>query len=80
MKNPQKYGFEIPAHALYTDIPVKKIEVDSTINDLASFAIAQGINYKILKIHNPWLRDKTLPNKAKKKYQIAIPTAGYTKQ
>ena len=80
MKNPQKYGFEIPTHALYTDIPVKKIEVDSTINDLATFVITQGINYKILKIHNPWMRDKSLPNKSKKVYQIEIPTAGYTKQ
>ena len=80
MKNPQKYGFEIPAHALYSEIPVKKIEIDSSVTDLADFALSQGINYKILKIHNPWLRDKSLPNKSKKKYQIAIPTAGYTKQ
>jgi len=79
MKNPQKYGFEIPAHALYSEIPVKKIEVDSTVTDLADFALSQGINYKILKIHNPWLRDKSLPNKSKKKYEIAIPTAGYSK-
>lgn len=80
MKNPQKYGFEIPAHALYSEIPVKKIEVDSTVTDLADFALSQGINYKILKIHNPWLRDKSLPNKSKKKYEIAIPTAGYSKE
>lgn len=80
MKNPQKYGFEIPAHALYSEIPVKKIEIDSSVTDLADFALSQGINYKILKIHNPWLRDKSLPNKSKKKYQIEIPTAGYTKQ
>ena len=79
MKNPQKYGFEIPAHALYSEILVKKIEVDSTVTDLADFALSQGINYKILKIHNPWLRDKSLPNKSKKKYEIAIPTAGYSK-
>jgi len=46
---------------------------------LADFALAQGINYKILKIHNPWLRDKSLPNKARKKYTIAIPTEGYSK-
>lgn len=80
MKNPQKYGFEIPAHALYSEIPVKKIEVDSSVTDLADFALSQGINYKILKIHNPWLRDKSLPNKSKKKYEIAIPTAGYSKE
>ena len=79
MKNPQKYGFEIPAHALYSEIPVKKIEIDSTLTDLADFALSQGINYKILKIHNPWLREKSLPNKSKKKYQIAIPTSGYSK-
>lgn len=79
MKNPQKYGFEIPTHALYSEIPVKKIEIDSTVTDLADFALAQGINYKILKIHNPWLRDKSLPNKARKKYTIAIPTEGYGK-
>lgn len=80
MKNPQKYGFEIPAHALYSEIPVKKVEVDSTVTDLADFALSQGINYKILKIHNPWLRDKSLPNKSKKKYEIAIPTTGYSKE
>ena len=80
MKNPQKYGFEIPERALYSEIPVKKIEIDSTINDLATFALEQGINYKILKIHNPWMRDKSLPNKSKKVYQIEIPTAGYTKR
>jgi hypothetical protein len=44
---------------------------------LASFALAQGINYKILKIHNPWLRDKKLVNTTKKKYIIEIPTKGY---
>lgn len=79
MRNPQKYGFEIPPHALYSEIPVKKIEIDSSVTDLADFALSQGINYKILKIHNPWLRDKSLPNKSKKKYQIAIPTSGYSK-
>lgn len=77
MKNPSKYGFEIPNEMLYKQIPVKTIEVDSTINDLATFAKSQGINYKILKLHNPWLRDRKLINKSGKKYEIEIPTAGY---
>jgi hypothetical protein len=77
MKNPAKYGFSIYSSDLYSQIPTKKIEVDSTINDLPSFAISQGINYKILKIHNPWLRDKKLVNSSKKKYEIEIPTEGY---
>jgi hypothetical protein len=62
---------------LYTYIPTKKVEVDSSITDLATFAKTQGINYKILKLHNPWLRDKMLENKSGKKYIIEIPTEGY---
>ena len=77
MKNPSLYGFELDKNELYNQIPTKIIEVDSSITDLASFAKQQGINYKILKIHNPWLRDKKLSNSSKKKYQIEIPTEGY---
>jgi membrane-bound lytic murein transglycosylase D len=77
MKEPQKYGFSIYSSDLYKLIPTKTIEVDSTINDLASFSKTQGINYKILKIHNPWLRDKKLLNASKKTYQIQIPMEGY---
>ena len=77
MKNPAVYGFSIYESDLYSRIPSKKIEVDSTISDLANFAKIQGINYKILKIHNPWLRDKKLLNPFKKKYEIEIPLSGY---
>jgi len=77
MKNPTKYGFTFTNEELYENIPTRKLEIDSSITDLASFALAQGINYKILKIHNPWLRDKKLVNTTKKKYIIEIPTKGY---
>lgn len=77
MKNPVKYGFNVPKTELYENLPTRKIEVDSSITDLALFAKAQGINYKILKYHNPWLRDKKLDNPDKKKYTIEIPLKGY---
>ena len=79
MKNADKYGFSIPKEALYTNIPTKKVVVDSTITDLASFALTQGVNYKILKIHNPWLRDRKLTVATGKQYEIEIPTSGYSK-
>ena len=79
MKNADKYGFSIPKEALYYQIPTKKIVVDSSITNLAAFAKSQGVNYKILKLHNPWLRDKVLLNAAGKKYEIEIPTSGYSK-
>ena len=77
MKNPVLYGFNIQNEELYINLPTRKIEVDSTISNLSTFAKAQGINYKILKYHNPWLRDKKLDNPTKKKYEIEIPTKGY---
>lgn len=80
MKNSDKYGFSIPKEALYYSIPTKKIVVDSSITDLAKFAKTQGVNYKILKIHNPWLRDKKLTVTTGKKYEIEIPTSGYHKE
>lgn len=77
MQNPVMYGFTYTNDELYTGIPTKKVEIDSSITDLAAFAKQQGINYKILKIHNPWLRDKKLMNTSGKKYTIEIPTSGY---
>lgn len=73
MKNPTIYGYNLQKSELYPAIETKKIQVDSTITNLADFAQKQGINYKILKIHNQWLRDRKLENKLRKVYQIEIP-------
>lgn len=77
MKNPSLFGFNLNKNELYSQIPTKTIVVDTTINDLATFAKSQGINYKILKLHNPWLRDKKLSNASKRKYELEIPISGY---
>ncbi len=73
MKNPILYGFDTSKFELYPIIETKKIQIDSTITDLAAFAKTQGVNYKILKIYNPWLRDRKLENNLKKIYQLDIP-------
>ena len=73
MKNPVMYGFDISSNDLYKNIGTTKIEIDSSISNLATFAKQKGINYKILKNHNPWLRDKKLDNFESKKYTIEIP-------
>lgn len=77
MKNPAMYNFNLQPHELYPVIPVKTVEVTTSIPDLAAFAKEQGINYKILKIHNPWLRDKSLTVKPGKAYTVEIPLEGY---
>ncbi len=72
-ENPQRYGFKIdPAH-LYQQEPLRYVEVDRTIKSLIAFAKEQGTNYKLLKQHNPWLRDDHLTVRKGKTYRIAIP-------
>lgn len=73
MNNPKKYGFNYRVKDLYYPIPSRKVEVDSAVSDFPAFAEKFGINYKILKIHNPWLRETTLNNSSGKKYFIEIP-------
>ena len=74
MENQEKYGFNIPEDELYPVEEVKIVEVDKTIPDLTEFAFSQGINYKILKRHNPWLRKSSLTVRSSKKtYSIKIP-------
>jgi membrane-bound lytic murein transglycosylase D len=77
MQHPANYNFNIPYSELYKTIPTKTVEVTANVPDLAVFAKEQGINYKILKIHNPWLRDHNLNVAAGKKYTLEIPTSGY---
>lgn len=77
MSNPTKYGFNFTPNDLYTTIPTYKVAVDTAVTDFAKFAEKYGINYKVLKIHNPWLRENHLNNASRKQYFIDIPKQGY---
>lgn len=73
MTNPEKYGYYLKKEDLYQPIQTNEIIVKSSINNLVSFAEKHGINYKVLKLLNPWLRADYLPNKSNKIYVIKIP-------
>jgi len=77
MQHPALYNFTVTPAEMYAAIPVKNVEVTSSIPDLAVFAKEQGINYKILKVHNPWMRDRKLTVADGKKYTVEIPLSGY---
>jgi membrane-bound lytic murein transglycosylase D len=77
MNNPKKYGFNFRQKDLYNLVPTYTVPVDTAVTNLADFAKQFGINYKILKIHNPWLRENKLNNKSRKLYHIEIPQKGY---
>lgn len=73
MNNPKKYGFNFEDKHLYNHVPTRKVKVDTAVSDFADFAKEFDINYKILKLHNPWLREAHLNNASRKTYYIEIP-------
>lgn len=73
INNPEKYGFKINAKHLYKEEPLRYVDVTETIKDLVAFARESGSNYKLLKRHNPWLREDRLSVKKGKTYRIAFP-------
>jgi len=73
VSNPEAYGFFVQDHEKYPPVDqYREVLVDKSIPNLADFAIEQGINYKILKFYNPWLRDNVLTVQ-KNRYKIKIP-------
>jgi hypothetical protein len=73
LSNPREYGFIFRKKDLYPPIPTKTIQVDSSISNLANFAEQVGLNYKLLKYFNPWLRTEQLSNSEKLKYTLKLP-------
>jgi hypothetical protein len=73
IENPLKYGFRINPKHLFQEEALKYVEVNETIKDLVNFARQHNTNYKLIKRHNPWLRDDKLTVKKNRQYQIAIP-------
>lgn len=73
LSHPTKYGFIMDQEDLYNLEPTKIIKVDTIITNIARFSKDMGINYKTLKLHNPWLRENKLNNASRKQYLIKIP-------
>ena len=76
MNNPELYGFSVEEFEKYKPYETYEVEVNSDIKDLALWAKDKGINYKWLKILNPWLRDNTLNVPPGKTYKIKLPERG----
>ncbi len=76
MENPGEYGFEFSQEDLYPPIRAYQVSVDTSVGDFAAFARNYNVNYKLLKILNPWLRDNKLSNPSGKTYSISIPREG----
>lgn len=73
LEDPAKYGFKFRKKDLYPLIPTKQVKVDTAVTHFADFAKEFDLNYKELKLFNPWLRNHYLTNKSGKTYYIDIP-------
>lgn len=78
ISRPKAYGYHLRKQDLYPPVPVRRVTVDTTINDLATFAISQKSTYKILKTLNAWLLTNKLTVSGGKSYTILFPAAGVT--
>jgi len=76
LQNSEKYGFDIKEEDLYKPLEYYNITLDSSVTDFADYAKSYSINYFILKMYNPWLRDNYLTNRSKKAYTIKLPMEG----
>lgn len=74
--NPTYYGFDIKENQLYPPYKTYKVKLDTAVAHFADYAKLYGLNYKTLKLFNPWLRDNFLVNKSKKRFFITIPKKG----
>jgi hypothetical protein len=74
--HPVRYGFYLRKQDLYPPFNTTELTVDSSVNNLPSFAKSYSTNYRILRELNPWIRNYSLPNKSGKAYRIKIPAIG----
>lgn len=73
LSNAKKYGMMIEEGDEYKPLKARTVLVDKSITNLTEFAVANGTSYKMLKIYNPWLRDRKLTVKPGKTYEIQLP-------
>lgn len=76
MENPSAYGYDLKQEDLYEPLKFKEVELNTSVSNFAEYASTLGVNYKILKLYNPWLRDTSLKIKNGVTYKIKIPEEG----
>jgi hypothetical protein len=73
LEHPHRYGFEVPDELLYEIEPIKYVTVSENVGNWVDWSQEQGINYKLLKRHNPWIQSSSLKVSSGKEYLVAIP-------
>jgi hypothetical protein len=73
LQSPEKYGFKVSPEQKYPPYKYKTLRIDSTIPDLADFAVSHKITYKELKKLNPWLLKSKLKVSEGDTFAVKLP-------
>lgn len=77
LRDPERYGFHLRKKDLYAPYRTRTTTINGGVPDLADWAIANGTDYKTLKLLNPWLRDNHLTNREGRTYAVLLPAEGF---
>jgi hypothetical protein len=72
IENPSNYGFRLEDKDFYSNMATRSILVDSTIANIAEFAVREGTTYHIIKSLNPWIKGNSIQVKDRP-YTISAP-------
>lgn len=73
LNEPERYGFLLTEEDYYRPVNMHRLVIDTTVHDLFNFARQQGVSYQTLKLYNPWLRERQLPNRSQRSYLFSLP-------
>jgi hypothetical protein len=76
--DPALYGFHIRPEERFAPLDrYREVSVDSAAIDWSALARQHGTSYKMLRELNPWIRDYTYTNSARRTFTVKIPEAGF---
>lgn len=73
IQNAPNWGYILKPEDTYQPQKTRIVEVSSNVENLAAFAQTNGTSYKVLKLMNPWLRNRSLNVAKGKTYEIEVP-------
>jgi hypothetical protein len=73
MSNAADMGYTVNDNNGYKPFNIKTVTVSSSIANLAQWALDNGTTYKMLKLLNPWMRERFLTVKPGKSYEVKLP-------
>lgn len=76
--DPSAYGFVIaPADYFKPLTDYREVQVNDASIEWSAVARANGTTYKMLRELNPWIRDYTYSNAARRTFTVRVPSAGF---